>query len=254
MAKESFISPIANGSARHGDVHWFPRRSAAAGLGSAAWDRAGTGALLVGSASNWGLGGTDQGTLTRYLGGAAYQVRGGMVAMDARIPLVTTRPLNIRKWQDELWVFEVVLGYPTNAVGADNGVIWGFQDNIANLRPSVGQCWMIANNTLGDIGFVQRGPTGTDATVLFGLDAAQYNKFRVEMRNATSSTDATMQVFVNDSSTPAISKNSSEANFPPCAAGSNSVINIGVATSSATDYVMVRDWNVWMGPNTQIGM
>lgn len=251
---ENFISPAGEGSARSIDIMLAPRFSAANALTGANAARGGIAYGIVGTSSNWGLGGTDSGTLVRYKGSAVWQVRGGCIGHEIRVPLVTTRPTAITMWRDGLWVSEVVLAWPTNAVGADNGFIWGPQGNVGNLRPSVAQCCALMNDLAGGLNFVMRGPTGTQTTAIAGLTLTEFNKFRVEMKPATRDADATIQVFVNDAGAPAISKTSSDANFPPVGAAADSMYAQAIGTSSATDYVNIKEWRVWSGPNTTIGM
>jgi len=255
MAQETAVSPIPEGSARVTNIMWAPRRAAVASLNGAANDRAGTGAAVVGSSSNWGLGGTDGGTLIQNLGAACYQIRGGAVQHEQRFPLVRTRPTNITAWRIGLYVFEVVLAWPNNAVGADNGLLWGYQDSVNTCRPSAGQCMAVMNDTAGGLVFVMVGPTGTQTTAIgAGLVLTDWLKVRVESRSATKTQDASVLVYLNDSSQAAVSKTSADANFPAIGAGASALWNHGVGCGSAVNYVHVREWHVWTGPDTSIGM
>jgi hypothetical protein len=257
MAGEAVVSPIAEGAARVTNISFSPRRSTNLSLTSAANDRAGTGALLVGSSSNWGLGGTDGGTLvlSAALGCGVWQIRGGGVQHEQRFALVRSRPPNITAWRNGLFVFEIVIAWPSNAVGADNGILWGYQDSVNTCRPSAGQCFAVRNDTAGALLFTMVGAVGTQDTVIgAGLVLTDLLKVRVECRSATKNADASVSVFLNDAPVAAVVKTSADANFPAIGAGASSLFTHGVGCGSAVNFLHVRDWNVWNGPNTTVGM
>lgn len=252
--QDNFITPTPEGSARHTDYHLIPFRGSAGSFGSAASCRDGTLANVQSNASNWGLGGTDTGTLVTYLGTSMYRFRGGMQSHSVRIPWVTTRPSAITKWRDGLWVVECILAWPNDAVGADNGLIMGFVDNVANLRRSVSSNIVtVENDTAGVIRISVTGPAGTVFTNL-GVSPTALTKVRVELRNATRDADGSLRVFVNDAGTPSVIVGTADANCPVKGAGVDGLFGFGIGVGSAVNYVNVADWSFWRGPDTSVGM
>lgn len=252
----AIVTPVAQGSARHYDVELLPLWAASSGLdnASAACTRAGTPLNLLGTSSNWGLLGTDTGTLTRYGPGTQmYQVRGGAIGAAARFPWVVARQANITSWRTGLWVAEVILVWPTNATGADNGFLWGWRD-VNNNRRSVNECWGVESDNAGNVRVFVRGPTGTDFTPVPGIVPTDLTKIRVELRNATRDVEASCQVYINDAAAPAFVQAGNAANFPATAAAPNCLISFAVGCGSDVNYVLLRDWGVWRGPNTVLGM
>lgn len=245
------LASAAEGSARVADYHTLPFAVATALSASNVYRGGIQVGNIYGSGSNWGLGGTDTGTLIRNaaLGAGVYQIRGGANAHIMRIPLVVIKPTNVTRWRNGLWVVEVTLAWPTNAVGADNGLVMGF-NNIGNLRRSISQGWYFENDTAGVIRAAVRGPTGTVFTNTT-VAPTDLTKVRVEFRQAIKSRPATVRFFVNDAFL--VESNSDDGNFPAIGAGTDSVVTTGLGCGSATDYVHVYDWNVWNGPDTVVG-
>jgi len=251
---EQVVAVAPDGSARTIDVQMEPLFSQNASPQAAATGRGYPGpvSLLNGGSSNWGLGG-EAPTMVAYKSASCYRIRQGAIFSEFRIPLVTARPTQITSWDDGLYTLSLVGSWPTNTAATDNGLVLGFVNALANLRPVAGlsQGWTIYNES-GVLTFGMRGPTGFQTTALAGT-VTEWNKIILKLRHATSATDASLEVFINDFPTAVVTKTSADANWPAIGATINSVIAWGVGVASATEYFNFRNVRFSRGPNSVVG-
>lgn len=209
--------------------------------------------LVSGAASNWGFGG-EAPTMIAYKSASCFRIRQGATFSDYRIPLVCAKPPQIVSWPDGLWVLELVAAWPTNTAGVENGLVFGFVDALANLRPVTGAgAGFAVYNEGGVLTFAMRGAVGLDSTPIASALITEWNKIHVELRNATKDNDASVRLFVNDAQVADVTKTSADANFPAVGATVNSVLNWGVGVASATEYMNFRNLRVSRGPNSVVG-
>lgn len=246
--------PVApEGSARTIDVEMHPYRATGATPQSASAGRNGAQvAILNGASSNWGLGG-EAPTMIAYKSASCFRIRQGAIFSDFRIPLVCAKPPQITSWEDGLHMVGLVGAWPTNTAGKDNGLVLGFVDAVANLRPiaGLGQGWTVYNEN-GVLTFAMRGAVGLDSTPLTAT-VTEWNKILLKFRHATKDNDATLELFLNDAPTAVVTKTSADANWPAVGATVNSVINWGVGVDSATEYFNFRNVRFTRGPNSVVG-
>lgn len=260
--RDNFITPAGVGDARVIDVHLSPFASLFAaspsGQGIFRDGLLATGPNIFDTSSNWGFGGETPSRDIRN-GAACWKIRQGAVFFDYRIPLVVTQP-SFRTWRTGLYVVEFFGSWTTTVTGTDCGFVMTWNDNLTNQRPinALQQGWSIRADT-GQLMVSHRGAVGLTNTNLqsVGADVTAWQKIRVEVRHATSSQQATVQVIVNNSNAAAYTLAGNDANFPPIAAtgsATNQALTIGFGSASATEYFYFRDVAFWCGPNTSIGM
>lgn len=250
--------PTPEGSARHGNTQMLPVRLAGTAAGNASVNRASNQLLWIGTTDSWGQAGSDQGTMILYKGASMYRCRGGCVMHTYRFPVVSDLPTALSGWRDMLFVFEIVLAWPTNTTGVENGITACYTENPVNQQviSSTNPGWVLYNDN-GTLKFGMRPTQGgaiATTTIVPAITVTELTKFRFEWRSAKKNGSASLVVYMNDLDIPIISKTSADASWPPPQGTTNSVINFGPGIRSGTEYLNYRDVAAWCGPDTTIGM
>lgn len=199
MANDSAVAPIFPLAARNVDA-----------LQQSATPQSGyirNGSLLTFSQTTdlWGFAAVAQ-ALALGLTDPAATLAAGAMSFLYSVPLLTRKPAATLVLSKGLFVFDVLLNWPTALVGKESGVIaqYGIAVGGQTCRRPVtvpADNAIAVYNDAGTLKFLSRGPNGAETVDLsaFQVDTvSEWNRVGLELHHATSSAFARLDVKIND--------------------------------------------------------